>query len=164
MEDFEEKLNAILASPEAMGQIMSLANSLSGQTGEAQAEQNAQTGQAAPAGQVTPVAPAAPVAPAGQAGQVAPVAPAGQAGPAAPVAQASPLALLQNLDPALLGTATRLFQAYQRQDDDKAALLRALRPFLRQERQARLERAIQLTRLSRVLRTALGLFREAGHV
>ena len=140
MEDFEEKLNAILASPEAMGQIMSLANSLSGQTGEAQAEQNAQT------------APAAPVAPVAPAGQVTPVAPG------------SPLALLQNLDPALLGTATRLFQAYQRQDDDKAALLRALRPFLRQERQARLERAIQLTRLSRVLRTALGLFREAGHV
>ena len=146
MEDFEEKLNAILASPEAMGQIMSLANSLSGQTGEAQAEQNAQAGQVAPDAQAAP------------AGQVTPVT------PVAPVTPGSPLALLQNLDPALLGTATRLFQAYQRQDDDKAALLRALRPFLRQERQARLERAIQLTRLSRVLRTALGLFREAGHV
>ena len=143
MEDFEEKLNAILASPEAMGQIMSLANSLSGQTGETQTEQNAQA------------------APVGQAAQAAPAAPAGQVTPVAP---ASPLALLQNLDPALLSTATRLFQAYQRQDDDKAALLRALRPFLRQERQARLERAIQLTRLSRVIRTALGLFREAGHV
>ena len=155
MEDFEEKLNAILASPEAMGQIMSLANSLSGQTGEAQAEQNAQT---------APAAPVAPVAPAGQVTPVAPAAPVAPAGQVTPVAPGSPLALLQNLDPALLGTATRLFQAYQRQDDDKAALLRALRPFLRQERQARLERAIQLTRLSRVLRTALGLFREAGHV
>ncbi len=30
MEDFEEKLNTILSSPEAMGQIMALANSLSG--------------------------------------------------------------------------------------------------------------------------------------
>ena len=32
MDDFEEKLNSILSSPEAMGQIMALADSLTGQT------------------------------------------------------------------------------------------------------------------------------------
>ncbi|MCD8354264.1 MAG: hypothetical protein LUC47_08145, partial [Clostridiales bacterium] len=30
MDDFEEKLNSILSSPEAMGQIMSLASSIAG--------------------------------------------------------------------------------------------------------------------------------------
>ena len=123
MDDFEEKLNAILASPEAMGQLMSRADSLSGQTGEASRP---------------------------------------EAEPAPPAAH--PPAALPHLDPALLGTAARLLQAYRQRDDDKTALLLALRPFLRQERQARLERAVQLTRLSRVIRTALGLFREAGHV
>ena len=42
-----------------------------------------------------------------------------RAGPPA----AHPPAPLPHLDPALLGTAARLFQAYRQRDDDKTALL-----------------------------------------
>lgn len=46
MDDFEEKLNSILSSPEAMGQIMALADSLTGQADPG-------TGDAAPPGHPT---------------------------------------------------------------------------------------------------------------
>ena len=48
----------------------------------------------------------------------------------------------------------RLLKEYRAGDDRNAALLAALRPFLRKERYARLDRAIQIARLSRVLRVA----------
>lgn len=38
MDDFEEKLNSILASPETMGQIMALADSITSQSEETPAE------------------------------------------------------------------------------------------------------------------------------
>ena len=47
------------------------------------------------------------------------------------------------------------------------ALLNALRPFVREERYAKLDKAIQIARLSRLIRSALDLFRAAkedGHV
>lgn len=127
MDDFEEKLNSILASPETMGQIMALADSLTGQSEEASS---------------TP--PSVPVSP--------------------PVSAANPLAMLQNLDPAMLRTVGSLFQEYNRADDEKTALLQALHPFLREERWTKVEKAIQITRLSRVIRAAFQLFREKDHV
>lgn len=59
--------------------------------------------------------------------------------------------MLQNLDPAMLKTIGSLFQEYNRGDDEKAALLQALHPFLREERWTKVEKAIQITRLSRVI-------------
>lgn len=127
MDDFEEKLNSILASPETMGQIMALADSIAGQS--------EQTASEAPA----PVSAPVPTA-------------------------ANPLAMLQNLDPAMLKNIGTLFQEYNRADDEKTALLQALHPFLREERWVKVEKAIQITRLSRVIRAAFQLFRENGHV
>ena len=150
MDDFEEKLNSILSSPEAMGQIMALADSL---TGQAKGEPDGET----------PPADAAPPPPV----------PSGGTGTGLPdlsgLASAlsgggNPLAMLQNLDPAMLQTVGTLFQEYNRSDDEKAALLRALQPFLRPERWAKVEKAIQITRLSRVIRAAMQLFREKGYV
>ena len=129
MDDFEEKLNSILASPETMGQIMALADSITSQTSEQAASDDP------PAPVSTPV-------------------------PAA----ANPLAMLQNLDPAMLKNIGALFQEYNRSDDEKTALLQALHPFLREERWVKVEKAIQITRLSRVIRTAFQMFRENGHV
>jgi hypothetical protein len=63
------------------------------------------------------------------------------------------------LDPRLLQLGMRLLSTYRDQDDQKAALLTALRPFVRQERQAKMDRAVRLARLSRVLRVALDAFR-----
>lgn len=130
MEEFEEKLNAILSSPETMGQIMALANSLTGKPEETQ------EGEAPP-----PPAPP-------QSGQ----------------GEFNPLSLLQGVDPATLSTLARLFQEYSRGGDERTALLEAMRPFLRPERQAKVEKALQITRISRVIREALHLFREEGHV
>ncbi|MCD8161804.1 MAG: hypothetical protein LUE61_11810 [Clostridiales bacterium] len=138
MEDFEEKLNTILSSPETMGQIMALANSISGKPG---GEPSAR--EEPPQAQETPARPS-------QAG------PVGQAG--------DMLSLLQGLDPSMLTKLSALYQAYTRGEDEKAALLSAMRPFLRPERQEKVEKALQITRISRVIQTAFGLFREEHHV
>lgn len=76
------------------------------------------------------------------------------AGPPAP-----PMAsTLENLDPRLLNLGMKVWQEYQRGDDRNAALLAALRPFVREERWAKLDKAMQLARMARVIRTALGAF------
>ena len=75
-------------------------------------------------------------------------------GPPAPP-MASPL---ENLDPRLLNLGMKVWQEYQRGDDRNAALLAALRPFVREERWAKLDKAMQLARMARVIRTALGAF------
>ena len=41
-------------------------------------------------------------------------------------------------------------------EDRSAALLNALRPFLREERRARLDRALQIVRITKVVRVVLG--------
>ena len=76
------------------------------------------------------------------------------AGPPAPP-MASPL---ENLDPRLLNLGMKVWQEYQRGDDRNAALLAALRPLVREERWAKLDKAMQLARMARVIRTALGAF------
>ncbi len=49
-------------------------------------------------------------------------------------------------------------------NDEKQALLNALKPFLRQESREKVDKAIRITRLSRVIRSSMSLFREDGHV
>lgn len=146
MAEFEDKLNAILGDPEAMGQIVSIAKALTGE------------GDSAPA-QTPPAAPEAPPDPP----------PGGQ-----PDWQSilgllgggdSPLSALGDLDPKLIQAAVTLFSEYSATDDRKVALLNALKPFLKPERQAKIDRAMQLARLSRVIRVAFRLFqanREEG--
>ena len=62
----------------------------------------------------------------------------------------------------------RLIGEYSRRDDKKAALLEALKPFLKPERQAKVDQAAKIARLSRVAKAALRLYREeqeeGGHV
>lgn len=75
---------------------------------------------------------------------------------------------LGKLDPRLISMAMRLAGEYNSNSDDRAALLNALRPFVKAERYAKLDKAIQISRLTRVIRIALDSFRhkgdEAGHV
>ncbi|MCD8147105.1 MAG: hypothetical protein LUD84_07515 [Clostridiales bacterium] len=126
MDDFEEKLNSILSSPEAMGQIMSLASSIAGKP---EGEGNTPT-EAAPQPDSSPAAEGN-----------------------------DPLNLLQNLDPAMVQRVMGLYREYTRGGDEKTALLQAMRPFLREERQERLDKAMRIARLSRVIRAALEQFR-----
>ena len=74
----------------------------------------------------------------------------------------SPLSLLGDLDPALVQKGLRLFSEYSAADDQRAALLSALKPFLKEERQAKVEKAVRLARLSRVVRAAFQLFQKEG--
>ena len=136
MAEFEEKLNAILGDQQAMGQIMALARSLSGG-----GEQTQQVDQPAP--ETEP--------------QSAPL-PAGLQIPHPPAAAPMPdlSALLGQMDPGMLQMGMRLFREYQGNDDRNTALLAALRPFLREERRARLDRAMEIARVTRLIRVALG--------
>lgn len=62
---------------------------------------------------------------------------------------------LGELDPRLLQIGMRLLREYQREDDQRTALLTALRPFVRAKRYSGLDKAIQAVRYSRIIRAAL---------
>ena len=119
MAEFDDKLNSLLSNPDAMSQIMQLAQSLSGETASA----------APPPAQPAPP-PAQPAPPSGT----------------------SPSGLLSALtgggDPSLLMKLLPLIQELgSGQDSPARALLYALRPYLKPERQEKVERALQLARL-----------------
>ena len=73
--------------------------------------------------------------------------------------EADPFSALGSLDPRLFDMAAKLISAYNSNDDDRAALLSALRPFVRAERYAKLDQAIRISKLTRVIRIALDSFR-----
>ena len=116
MGDFEDKLDRILNDPQAMSQIMSLAQTLGGSTSQPESQ-------------------AVNVSTANQ-----------DIGSA--------------LDPRLLSEVFSLFTQCSQADDQRVALLLALKPFIREERHTRLEKAIQITKLSHMVRMALELFRK----
>ena len=69
---------------------------------------------------------------------------------------------LPEIDPRLLQIGMRILSEYNRNDDKNMALLAALRPFVREERYAKVDRAIQIARLSRVIRVAFRVLKEQG--
>ena len=118
MAEFDEKLNSLLADPNAMAQIMQLAQSLTG--GQGQSPPPSASPQAPPPQQPPPP-------------------------PPAPDLLSS---LAGGLDPKLLVKLLPLVQELGGQKDTNArALLYALRPYLKEERQEKVERALQLARL-----------------
>lgn len=70
------------------------------------------------------------------------------------------------LDPRLLSGMASLLGQYNSGDDQRVALLNALRPFVKEQRYAKIDKAIQIAKLSRMIRMGLELFRakEDGHV
>lgn len=126
MAEFEEKLNAILNNQDAMSQIMSLARSLSG-PGTAQESGERKEAQEKKIEAASP-----------------------------PPASPDLSALMGQLDPQMLQMGMRLIREYQSNDDRNAALLAALRPFLKEDRRARLDRALEIARVTRLIRVALG--------
>ena len=125
MAEFDDKLNSLLSNPEAMAQIMQMAQSLSG----GQAQQVPQ----APPQQPPPPPPPPPVQQAASPG-------------------GNPLAALSGLtggmDTAMLTKLLPLIQELGSQNDSNARqLLYALRPYLKPDRQEKIERALQLARL-----------------
>lgn len=128
MAEFEEKLNAILSDPKAMGQIMSIAKALGAGGGGEQQNEKVTT---QPEAREEPAQ--------ADLGQL--------------------LSPLGDIDPKLVKTALRLFTEYSANDDRKTALLSALQPFLKEERYAKVDKAVQITKLSRVARVAFQLLK-----
>lgn len=119
MGELDEKFNAILNDPQAMGKIMALARSLGGDGGEEEKDRPEERS-VSDGGKVPPMG---------------------------------------DIDPRLLQLGMKLMGEYRREDDQKAQLLMALRPFVRESRWEKLDRAVQAARLSRVLRV---LFESVG--
>ena len=132
MAEFDEKLNSILSNPDAMAQIMQLAQSLSGDS----------------QGTASPQPPPA-SAPPQQPASAPPVQPFSRP-PAPPPQGGTDLlsSLTGGMDPTLLMKLMPLVQELESQNDSNARqLLYALRPYLKPERQEKVERALQLARL-----------------
>lgn len=126
MSEWEEKLNTLLSDPDAMAQVMQMAQSLS--------QQLEQPGGAAP-----PNGAAAPPSPPPQEGQAK---------------ASSPLP--SGIDPSLVQKLLPLLSQLNRPESgETAAFLRALRPFLKPERQDKVERAAQLARFIHLGKTLL---------
>ena len=84
--------------------------------------------------------------------------------PEAPLQESAPQqeSLFDSLDPEMIQMGMRLMREFQSPDDQKTALLQALKPFLREERRQRLDRAAQIVSMSRLIRTALGPWEKRG--
>ena len=136
MSDFEDKLNGILSNPEAMSQIASLAQSLNLGGGEAAGPEEA-----------------APPPPAG----------GGLAGLAGLGNLAGLGDLLGNIDPQLIQKLLPLVGelAGSGGGDERLQLLYALRPFLKPERQEKVERAVKAARLIHVGKKLLSAMGES---
>ena len=152
MPDLQEQLQSILGDPQAMSQITAIAQALTG----------------GPAGQTSPPAPSAPAQGGGEfvpADTPIPSEESSQPGQTPDLsALLSSLGRGQglNIDPKLIQIALQVFSEYSAQDDQKAALLSALKPFLREERLEKMEKAEKIARMSRVVRVAIQLLREEG--
>lgn len=130
MAEFDEKLNSILSNPDAMSQIMQLAQSLGGGGAPPPGQQPGQ--QTAPAWTPPPQQAAPPASPGGGGDLLSSLLGGGG-----------------GLDPGLLSRLVPLIQELGG-DSNARNLLYALRPYLRQDRQEKVERALQLARLFRL--------------
>ena len=136
MSEFDEKLNALLSDPGSMAKIMELAQSLGGPAGG---------GQAPP--------PQGPPPTGGSPSPEPSLGNGGFPGGAPPLGGGVPDlgSLLGGLDPAMLARLLPLAQELGgAQNSQAAALLFALQPYLKPERQANVPRALQLARLLRL--------------
>lgn len=125
MAEFDDKLNTLLSNPDAMAQIMQMAQSLAGGGQEPQASPPPQP--------ASPPPPQPPIPP--------------QAASAFGGADLFS-SLAGGMDPGLLVKLLPLIQELGGQQDSNARqLLYALRPYLKAERQEKIERALQLARL-----------------
>lgn len=125
MAEFDDKLNQLLSDPDSMAQIMRLAQSLSGDSQEG----GGTTGQREPPPQAPPQHQHQEPPPQNGGGDLL-------------------SSLTGGVDPKLLMRLLPLIQELGGQQDSNARnLLYALRPYLKPERQEKVERALQLARL-----------------
>ena len=117
MSEFEDKLNSLLSDPAGMAQVVQLAQQLSGSLGGSE-------GTSSP----PPPSPSSPPPPPPQGGP-------------------GPGGGLGGLDPKVIARFLPLLQAYSRDQSNTMQLLMALRPYLKEEKQGKIQRAAKLARL-----------------
>lgn len=122
MSEFEDKLNAILSNPEAMAQVMGLAQSLNGSGAFGELQKNEKTqAEEPPAGGNT----------AGGIGDLGD--------------------LFSRIDPKMIERMLPLIgELSGGEKDERMQLLYALRPFLKPERRDKVERAVQAAKMIRI--------------
>ena len=173
MAEFDDKLNSLLSNPEAMDQIMKMAQSLMGNGGGAEQPPPAAPPPGEPGNTVQngggPFQQSGPASrePAQSWGQPSPE--SRSPSPSGPVVSGQPgsgpgfFSGLGDLDPkAIASLLPVLRELGEAQNSNARQLLFALRPYLKPERQDKVERALQLARLFRVGKKFL--LRGDGHV
>lgn len=70
--------------------------------------------------------------------------------------------LLRQVDPRMIQTGIDIMQQIQEAEDRNTALLNALRPFVKEDRRARLDQALELSRITKAVRVLLKTLREKG--
>jgi hypothetical protein len=65
---------------------------------------------------------------------------------------------LGNLDPKIMKIAGRLVSEYSSQKNDKAELLNAIKPYLKEDRRAKIDRATEIAKLARLAKIAFSEF------
>ena len=172
MAEFDDKLNSLLSNPEAMDQIMKIAQSLmgGGQTPDSgpSPTPGGASGQSVPLSGQTSADPwrTAPVngypPPQGWTPPAA-ASPGGQTGAAASGPDLSFLSGLGSIDPKTIAAFLPILRELSEARNSNARqLLFALRPYLKPERQDKVERALQLARLFHVGKKFL--LKGDGHV
>lgn len=125
MNEWEEKLNTLLSDPDAMSQVVNMAQALS-----------AQMGGNAPQGE----------------GSTAPPPPPQNASP--PPDDGNPFSQLGSIDPKLLQRLIPVIKQMNRpESSETSAFLYALRPFLKPSRRDKVDRAVQLARMIHLAKT-----------
>lgn len=131
MSELEDKLNKILSSPADLEKIMGIARSLSGSLGAQTPTEGAGLGTAATA------ASAAPGSPSPDLGNL--------------------VSTLKDIDPKIFRLVTRLVGEYTTGKNDKTELLNVIKPYLKEDRRAKIDRAAEIAKLAKLARVA---FRE----
>ncbi|MDY6020411.1 MAG: hypothetical protein SPI70_03205 [Oscillospiraceae bacterium] len=125
MNEWEEKLNTLLSDPDAMSQVVNMAQALS-----------AQMGGSAPQGE----------------GNAAPPPPPQNTSP--PPDAGNPFSQLGAIDPELLQRLIPVIKQMNRpESSETSAFLYALRPFLKPSRRDKVDRAVQLARMIHLAKT-----------
>jgi len=70
--------------------------------------------------------------------------------------------VLGGLDPKVIGVVSRLLGEYSSRDNDKTALLSAVKPYLKEDRREKIDKAAEMARLAKIARIAFAEFKGGG--
>lgn len=134
MSEFEERLQKILSSPEDMERIIGIARTIAASAGSS----------GAGAQQESTEAPSGPSTPSG--------------GPDVD----SLTAMIGNIDPSMFRLLTRVLGAMNSGGHDKAELFNSIKPYLREDRRQKIDKALSIAKVARLARAALSELSEGG--